>query len=199
MAPREGCGLNTKASVYYAADPAASRSSAICWRKVTIWFQLGMLGDAIPYRYAARRNSPPTASAFPNPVGDANRLYLGIPTSNPASFTLAIHEGLGWLWMRMGSSSKCCSTVRACETCAPRSTARQSAVRNSSAALRTSRSGSAAGRAGSFCSSASRLSRDDNAASIVVISPPGACRRRTVRQVGDGAQAAGGARTNPPS
>ena len=42
------------------------------------------------------------------PVGDANRLYPGIPTSNPASFTFAIHEGLGRLWMR------CCGILRAC-------------------------------------------------------------------------------------
>jgi hypothetical protein len=31
----------------YAAEPAISRNSAICLRNDRIWFQLGMLGDAI--------------------------------------------------------------------------------------------------------------------------------------------------------
>ena len=57
---------------------------------------------------AARRSRPPTRSAFPNPVGDVNRLYPGIPKSNPASFTSAIHEGLRRLWMRY------CGILRAC-------------------------------------------------------------------------------------
>jgi hypothetical protein len=58
------------ARLHYAADPALSRSCAICWRNDRIWFQLGTPWDATPFHIhgpfrATARSPRRTRHEFP--------------------------------------------------------------------------------------------------------------------------------------